>query len=334
MTVKKPPYLELFIGMLFLFSACGTGKTISDKPNVSHKIQIDPSKSGGGSSGMEQIGAQSYLVVYDFKSHNSATRIGFLKVNDASLEVLPIAVSSWGDGGIPNDLESICAIPGKQNEFLVAEPGSWQGTPGRIFHINVDTVNLKGKVLGTVKLPFLQDNDFDLVGDQYEAMLCLPYDERKRIVVMAERGGSQLSPEAIIRWGVLDLKEYSLTMEETGLKGKTVNAPGNWTNNKTKRSITDFHLDEQGGIWASASEDQGDQGPFYSVVYQLGKTNAINKEQPITVFEEITAFKPVYGFKIEALSGPRKGTNSTHSFGTEDEIYDGVWRPININANN
>lgn len=91
-----------------------------------------------------------------------------------------------------------------------------------------------------------------------------------------------------------------------------------------------MHIDHNGIIWASASGDQGDAGPFYSVIYKLGKINQMNPQKPISIFDTLTIGREIYGFKIEALSGPQKDINCTHTFGTEDEIYGGVLRPINI----
>jgi hypothetical protein len=279
---------------------------------------------------MEQINENTYIVVYDVKNFKDGTRIGLVKLNEESLEVYPVTIDSWDEEGRSSDLESICKVPGKENEFLMAESGNWQGKLGRIFHISLDADNLKATVLGSVKLPFLHRNDFGLKGDQYEAMLCLPYLGNKALVVLGERGGSKVNPRGVIRWGILDFTNYSLEMTESGLKGIEIEAPGTWMNSEEKRDISDFHLDDDGGIWAVGSEDQGDSGPFYSVVYKVGQLYPTEISLPIVFSEKKKPFKEVNGFKIEALSGPAKGINSTHSFGTEDEIYGGVWRPLDM----
>jgi hypothetical protein len=301
-------------------------RTVPDEKNES----ISDFKSEGGSSGMEQISPRTYVVVYDLKTYATGIRMGLIKVSEESLSVSPIKIEAWDAEGIASDLESICAVPGKANEFLIAEAGNWQGKLGRIFHIRVDTVNLKAIVLGSVKFPLLHINDFNLEGDQYEAMICLPYDDSSRIVLLGERGGTTVNPLGLVRWGTLNLADHSFKMSEDGLKGIVVDVPGDWINTETKRNMTDFHVDSEGGIWAAASEDQGDSGPFYSVIYKLGQTNLINKEMPFIIFDTISIAKDVNGFKIEALSGACGGIHSSHSFGTEDEIYGGVWRPITI----
>lgn len=322
--------LWILLSIVVFYTSCNSSKSINNAVSDNTITQVAVARPGGGSSGMEQIDDCTYLVVYDLKNFIDGYRISMIKVSEESLVVMPIGVSSWGEKGIPSDLESICSIPGRDGEYLTAESGNWQGKLGRIFHLKVDTSRLQASVMGIVQLPMQDRNDFGITGDQYEAMICLPYDTNKRMVVLGERGGSKANPHGIIRWGVLDLMDYSFKMSEKGLKGIEVNVPGNWNDPLTKRDITDFYLDENGEIWAAASEDQGDSGPFYSMVYKLGKVNIADKENPIIVYESIETTKEIYGFKIEALSGPCKGINSTHCFGTEDEIYGGVWRPLNM----
>ncbi|GGG05085.1 hypothetical protein GCM10011344_01810 [Dokdonia pacifica] len=307
-------------------SSCKTSQSLV----ASTQQDIDPLKLSGGSSGMEQLDDQSYVVVYDIKNFKEGTRLALIHVTDETIQVTPIAISGWGDEGISSDLESICKIPGKTNEYVIAESGNWKGNLGRIFHIRIDTTQHSATILGITKLPFKNLNTPELVGDQYESMACLPYSETERILILGERGGSEINPRGNIKWGIYNLMTHQLQFSDAGIKGITVNAPGHWTYLKNKRDITDLHIDAEGNIWAAASEDTSDVGPFYSVIYQLGHVNDSNKEQPFTIYSDFSKWVPVSGFKIEALSGPSKNINATLSFGTEDEIYGGVWRAISI----
>ena len=323
-------YNWMVLMVILVSISCDSTKPLENSTTIDQFTQVAVARPGGGSSGMEQIDDCTYLTVYDLKNFVDGYRMSMIRVSNESLIVSPITITSWGKEGISSDLESICSVPGRINEYLAAESGNWQGKLGRIFHFKVDTSSLQASVIGSVKLPMIDTNDFGMTGDQYEAMLCLPHSKNKRIVILGERGGSQPSPHGIIRWGVLDLKDYSFKIKGEGMNGIEVNVPGNWNDVLTKRDITDFHLDEHGVVWASASEDQGDTGPFYSVVYKLGQVNPTDKDHPISIFESIDEIQEVYGFKIEALSGACQGINSTHCFGTEDEIYGGVWRPLNM----
>ncbi|MFC4634242.1 hypothetical protein ACFO3O_10010 [Dokdonia ponticola] len=326
MRLKRFLFLPLLCILLFQISSCKTSRSIVATPNQ----EIQPLKLSGGLSGMEQIDDQSYLVVYDIKKHKEGTRLAMVQITDETIQVSPIRISGWNEGGRSNDLESICKIPGTTNEYLMAESGNWEGKLGRIFHIRVNTTTLSAQVLGTTQLPYKDINTLELVGDQYESMMCLLYSESERILMLAERGGSEINPRGNIKWGIYNLSTHKLTFSDAGIKGITVNAPGNWTDEKNKRDITDLHMDAEGGIWAAASEDTTDVGPFYSVIYKLGQLTTSNKKQPLTVYPDFTHWTPVAGFKIEALSGPPKNINATLSFGTEDEIFGGVWRPISV----
>ncbi|UMB55030.1 hypothetical protein MKD41_06030 [Lutibacter sp. A64] len=328
MKFLKFNYLTLFLIciILSLVTSCKTSKSI--KPDQNNEIQLV--KQSGGSSGMEKLDDDSYLVVYDIKSYKTGARLAILKITEEGVLVSPITISEWGDEGLASDLESICKIPGKTDEYFIAESGNWKGEIGRIFHIKVDVENLMAKILGITKLPLKNINNLEVVGDQYEAIVCLPYNENKRILILAERGGSKVNPNGIVRWGVYNLQTHQLNFSDVGLQGIEVQAPGNWTNNNAKRAITDLHIDAEGGIWAAASEDISDAGPFYSVIYKIGQVDLSNEERPFKIYTNFSNWEVISGFKVEALSGSTKSIKATHSFGTEDEVYGGVWRPITI----
>ncbi|MEO0724452.1 MAG: hypothetical protein AAFZ63_07925 [Bacteroidota bacterium] len=319
-----------FLLFTLLIAACNITEDVTKVPPAQTTPQIPADKMGGGSSGMVQITDSTYLLAYDLKIFQKGPRLAILTASDEAIRVSPIVVDSWGEDGLASDLESVCAIPGRPNEFLASESGNWQGELGRIFHLKLNPANHQAQVLGSSLIPMLQRNDFDITGDQYEAIYCLPSSETQRLVLLGERGGSPANPQGVMRWGLLDLEQHSFTFTDAGLTGLSVNAPGHWQDEQTKRSITDIHVDAQGTIWASASEDQGDAGPFYSVIYRLGQLRNDQPSLPLTIAEELTEFKEIDGFKLEALAGPRAGIQCTHSFGTEDEIYGGIWRPIQI----
>lgn len=326
---SKFKYYGFLLLFIFAVTSCNTNKPAVQNPTPDQN-KWPAYRSCGGASGLEQINDNTYLVVYDLKSYEKGFRMGLINVSTEALKVSPIEIDSWDEEGISSDLESICSIPGKLDEFLMAESGNWQGKLGRIFQVRVDTAELKAYILGSTLIPMVHQNDVGIRGDQYEAITCLPYDENKRIVILGERGGSANFPRGIVRWGIFDLRDHSFTMHGEGLKGIEIDVPGTWVDGQSKRDIGDFHIDSDGGIWAVATEDPGDLGPFHSVIYKLGETNHKNIEKPFIIFDSINITKEVNGLKIEGLSGPCNGINSSHSFVSEDEIYGGVWRPIKI----
>ena len=63
-----------------------------------------------------------------------------------------------------------------------------------------------------------------------------------------------MSP-GLLRWGTLNLTDYALTFTDDGEQGVELNAPGNWLDGTQNRDISALHLDSEGILWASASED-------------------------------------------------------------------------------
>lgn len=308
--------------LAWIIISCSPGKRINN--TVSIDLDLDP-----GSSGMEQIDDHTFIAVYDLKNFQKGPRIGLIQSYADSINVHAIEVSNWqSDEGIPSDLEAICAIPGRSHEFLMNESGNWQGKLGRIFHIKLDLESKSAKVLGVIKMPMINKNDIGLTGDQYEGIACILNTEQTYQIILAERGGSEAYPHGLLKWANLDLDNHQLTFSDKGKAGIQVIAPGSWVNETSKRDITDLHIDKEGTIWAAASQDNGDAGPFNSVIYKLGRVN-MDGEVPFTINENLEVYKMLSGYKIEALSGPSSAAPSSNlSFGTEDEIYGGTWRPI------
>lgn len=318
----------LYVIVLSFFASCAV------KPGALERIENNYTKPLSlGSSGLTQINDSTYLAVYDIKNHKKGVRLALLQIKMDEMTALPLIIDDWGAEGASSDLESVCAIPGKPNEFLAAESGNWQGKFGRIFHIKVDMQKAQAMVLHSFKVPQIHRNDFDKTGDQYEGIYCLAINPNKYWIMLGERGGSEVNVSGLIRWGIWDMVTNKFQFTQQGRKGIAVDAPGNWSDTNKKRSLTDFYVDQDNVIWTAGSEDQGDFGPFYSVLYRLGTIGNADDEVPFKVFPSLKISKEIVGFKIESIAGPAKGINSTLSIGTEDENYGGVWRPLLISAN-
>ena len=92
-----------------------------------------------------------------------------------------------------------------------------------------------------------------------------------------------------LRWGTLDLTNYDLTFTVVGEQGIDLDASGRWSDGATNRDISALHLDDEGILWAAATEDPGDLGPFYSVIYRVG-TIDWDSENPIQIDETINVW--------------------------------------------
>lgn len=283
-----------------------------------------------GYSGMEQIDRESYLVVHDLKAHEEGNRIGILKIQKGkSPAYSPVLVNDWKHAdGKASDLESVCSLPGKDAEYLLAESGDWEGMYGRIFH-----VKLKGEtaeVLNVYHLPIFKGRtEADPDGDNYEGMVCIGRADAI-FVVMGERGGSKTYRNGVLRIGVLQYNKSILSWDDYKNAAIDISAPGYWDNSNIKRSIADLHIDREGVIWAAATEDKDDdEGPFKSVIYRAALVSNQDNPIPVTPITNKQSSWVIDGFKVEALSAPAAAVKGSYmSFATEDEDYPGQWRPL------
>lgn len=281
-----------------------------------------------GFSGMARVGTDSFLVVMDKKGYQPGPRIGLLKTSvDEMPTFSPIEINDWNnDEGQASDLESVCQFPTKDNEFLLAESGYWKGKSGRIFHVELTAQSLLVKQV--YKLPLIISNDENVDGDNFEGLVCFAR-ENKIYVVLGERGGSEIYPDGLLRIGILDDEQGLISWDVYKDKSLTVVAPKSWGNPQTRRTISDLHLDTEGVIWAVATEDAGDEGPFRSIIYQAAKITDTSDSLPVKIITNPKIAWRIDGFKVEALAAPASTVpGSTMSIGTEDESYGGTWRPL------
>ncbi|MEC4672643.1 MAG: hypothetical protein VST68_00510 [Nitrospirota bacterium] len=281
-----------------------------------------------GFSGMAQIKHNKYVVVHDAKTDEKGPRLGIIKIRkDRAPKYRSLEIEDWKhEDGRSNDLESICALPGRSGEFLMAESGYQKQHFGRLFHITVHKNT--ARVLSVLPLPLIADNTKKKVGDNFEGLACESQHGNKVLVVLGERGGSVQYPSGVLRWGWFDLSTGSLAWPTEGKEGKVISAPGPWVHADSKRDISDLYIDHAGILWAVATEDPGDNGPYRSVIYQVATIHE-NQKDPLQLVQD---GKPVWiidGFKIEAISGPAGiPGEGPLSIGTEDEYFGGVWRPL------
>ena len=283
-----------------------------------------------GISGMAQIDANSWLVVHDALSFENGPRMSIITLSADSAPVFhPVTVDSWPDAdGRASDLEALSPVPSRPGEYLMAESGTWQGKNGRIFHLRLDASTKQAAILGVMKLPVLADNKPHQVGDQYEGLACIRGIDGRLLLLLGERGGSQKFPEGVIRWAILDIERHELHFTGKGLEGVKVNAPGKWKNRLANRDISDMYISPEGKIWLSAAEDNGDNGPFTSVIYSPGRISG-NFSQPVIADRHPEVWRTVGSVKIEALSGPAESVaGSRMSIGSDDENYGSIWRPV------
>ncbi|MEM1261442.1 MAG: hypothetical protein AAGH76_03520 [Pseudomonadota bacterium] len=273
-----------------------------------------------GVSGMARFDADTYIVVQDKKSFETGGRLGLITVDKASSSIRyrELAFPVTGSGRT-SDLESVCRLRGRPGEFLLAESGYWEGQNGRLFHVAIrDATAVLERVL---KLPFIRNNGpRQRDGDNFEGLACIPTANDTYTVLLGERGGSAHYPIGVIRWGTYDARAGAVTWSGQQI---AIEAPNPW-NDPTLRSIASLSIDSTNQLWATATSDGGDLGPFRSLVYRVGTVSA-NPNRPVTLARD-TLPRQIDGFKVEGLVVD--DATAPFIIGTEDEELGGTWRPV------
>ncbi len=281
-----------------------------------------------GYSGMAKYNDNSYIVVHDAKFHQTGHRVGMLNISkNGGFSYRPVTMTSWKHkDGRASDLESICSIPDKASEYLMAESGYWDGKYGRIFHIRIHDTSVE--VLHVYQLPKTADINDNATRNNFEGITCIQH-KSELLVLLGERGGSKAHEYGYINIGVLDYANKKLTWKKYDQIQITVFPPGNWINTPKKRDISDLYADSNDIIWAVATEDNGDNGPFRSIIYKAAMVSITNSDTPILRIPSEKASWIIDGFKVESLAAaPATILDAIMSIATEDENYNGTWRPL------
>jgi len=276
-----------------------------------------------GFSGMVKFDPSSFLVVHDAKDPSNDPRVSVLSVGFGRAPyVSPVSIDWRAAGAEPNDLEAICAIPGKGDRFLVCESRYFNGLYGRVIEIAL-TRNHDGffaSVKEVYRLPELPD--------EIEGMACVKRKDKPPLVILATRGGKQ--PGELIACTMDATKHQIVPLEGKGSRVTLVSPAEGRTHPDQRRDCADIYIDAKGRILAVATADPGDSGAFRSVIYEAGTIDS-DSNDPITITAtQANPPKPFWildGIKIEALAAPAI-EGSMLSVASDDEDYGGVWRPL------
>jgi hypothetical protein len=300
-------------------------------------------------SGMVMLDAQSYLAIDDKKIERRGDRLTIVHVTEQGLRPQSVPVMNWPNGQAANDLESICALPERTGEYLIAESGSWQGEFGRLLHIKMG--NTSASVLASYQLPIKYDNSPEQTGDQFEGMVCLNKGPNRYLIVLGERGdGTRIdhpTAAASLVVGDFDVAAAAIDWQANRL---LVNAPAapfdlSW------RGIADLYL-EANTLWAVAVRAGGEEGPFQSIIYPVALIQQPGASQNVGQSTESTSTQPTAqnadqasasirllgsqnpkwqldGIKVEALAAPTSRHPGSHMvIASDDEQFGGIWRAL------
>ncbi|WP_333798141.1 hypothetical protein [Rheinheimera sp.] len=274
-----------------------------------------------GISAMAQIDADRYLLVQDKKIDQSGDRLGVLQLSATGQpSYQSVFVTGWPNNQPASDLESACALPGRPNEFLIGESGSWHGEFGRLFHIRL--YQGYASVLASFPLPIEQDNNADQAGDNFEGLVCVSKAPNRYLLLLGERGGKGKAGSLV--WGEFDLAAGAIHWQPGRI---AVQAPQPEKAEPQQRDIADLYL-ESNVLWASAVREVGNGGPFSSFIYQVALIDP-QAANPVKLIGSSKIYWQVDGFKVEGLAAPSPLLpGSSLAIGTEDEWLQGQWRAL------
>ena len=190
-----------------------------------------------------------------------------------------LAVAWPGPDGAPNDLESIADVPGTDS-FLLVESGFYEGRFGRLLQVTP-----RGELLRTGKLPA------DVRNIEGTAVVRAG---SRLVLLFGERG------DGTIRWADLTFQGTELRLGETqsSVQFQVTDPVG-----ENHRNLTALEVDSEGRIYTASSIDPGDQGPFDSVVWEIGQVGTTEDgEVSVILHDQPRRIVDVDGSKIEALA--------------------------------
>lgn len=226
----------------------------------------------------EQSGSRSFLVVHD----NKDKRLGRLAIitvkGEQSPQYFPL---NWPSSTpLPIDLESITAVPGTSEPTFMAAASA-----GKVYHFKLDASKQNISILKVFDFPNIPQ------GSNFEGF-ALQKINGQLMAVWAHRGADK--EPAVLYWGQLDLNTYQIV--PIGSARVQVPSPVS-----AVRHISDLKVDPAGILFITSAADNGDDGPFASVVYVAGAFEM--RDRKIT-FKQNSQLVPLYRFnyhKVEAI---------------------------------
>jgi hypothetical protein len=265
---------QLALLIPLLLAACATPR-ITPPPDASFS-GLAPLASGANES--------SWLVVMDAKDARSARLLVARWAADVRTSVRweGVGIADWspvaprhgtaGHDGVrpPMDLESVCRLPGDALRFLAAESGQAMGGQGRIFELELRRA-LPGRWRARVRAVHSLPQGAETGASNYEGLACIATGGGSVLLLLAERGGSRQHAQASLRRGVLNSARNRIDWADaSGIEG--VAPLAEWpAGAEGLRGIADLAIRDDGSLWAVSTQDLGDDGPFRSWIYRLGR---------------------------------------------------------------
>ncbi len=312
----------------------------------------------GKFSGLTKAAGSTFLAVRDLKSYQSGHRLALLTIMSEAqtkarrkatkkkispvVEIdVPMVYPAGQNHGPLNDLEACCTLPGRKDEFLLAESMYYNGMFGRVLHIKLKTTKDPGGADVTKAHYLGHFEPFPGHGSGkkgYETPKHLRVEGMEAFavgstthVVFGLRGDA--NSDATMVHGTLTFSAAGSAtgFTERGRRGLSM-APTDHD-----RGCAAYHLCQKPGekvwqLWVVATHDHTDVGPFRSVVYpavefSVGAAGQVRQRK-------LPPGNPLWrvrGLKVEGLAAAADVIgNSAASIVSECEFYGGVWRPLEL----
>ena len=265
-------------------------------------------------SGLAWVEDDLFIGVHDAKRNPEKyywPRISLVRLPKSGIEGVTwqsLDLKFPGPEGPSSDLESASPIPGGKG-FLFAESGQAGEGARRIFFAvyRNGTLNIESQVAWPVPVENVEATEVCQVG-------------RQLVFLYAER--AEGLPTTKIRWATLSLNPLELgPFKEVTYEG--VDPVG-----KGARPIVALAVDTDGLIYSASDYDPGnDDGPFRSVVWQIGRMTADEDGNPRVELGVGKRLATLDGLKVESIAVRESGEGTRQVYvGTDDEHYGGIIR--------
>jgi len=243
----------------------------------------------------------TYLVVHDNKKKGQL-RAGLVNLSADSL----YRGLGWPVKDLPIDLEALTNISGMEDQYIAM--GSW----GFCYWLALDLSKNRLKLIKEFRIPG-SGPPLNLES------LVLWFAGNSWYISWAHRGS--VKEPSILFWGSIDLFSEVVTIQKEDSIFVSVPWPI-----LDKRHMSDMDLDRDGILWAAATSDPGDDGPYQSGIYKIGKFQKQNGKMEFLIADSFPKQFVFQRNKVEALTI----AGNKMVFATDDE---NLGAAINISIN-
>ena len=295
--MSKLNFSQIKVITLFIIIGCQSNQLPIDERWVFISDKRELSISGIATTTSED----TYLVVHDNKKKGQL-RAGLVNLSADSL----YSGLGWPVKDLPIDLEALTNISGMKDQYIAM--GSWGFCYWLALDLNTNRLNLikEFRIPGSGPPLNLESLVLWFAGDSW-------------YIAWAHRGS--VEEPSILFWGLIDI--FSENISINVIDSVLVEVP--WPI-MAKRNMSDMVLDNNGNLWTSATSDPGDDGPYESGIYKIGKFQKQNDKMEFFIADSFPKQFVFQRNKVEALTI----AGNKMVFATDDE---NLGAAINISIN-